>query len=538
MARFGSSLPTADNQQPTRQRRPWLWIAGAATALVIATMFVLASAGPTLSELLRRKLVTSLADRFESEVQIAEVQVRVFPRLHADVRGLELRHKRRHDVPPLISVRRLTIEAGPGFLLRKHVDEVRLEGLEIQIPPRDDDREPAGGASARQSGHDEEDRYAKDIVVDRLISSDARLVIIPRKTNKAPKVWEIHALQMQSVAIDRPMPFEATLTNAVPPGEIVTNGHFGPWRSGEPGATPVNGRFTFARADLSFFKGISGILSAHGEFGGTLGRLIVKGETDTPDFRVAVSGHPVPLHTVYQTTVDGTNGDTILDRIDGSFLKTSLVAKGSVVDTPGKVGRTVTLDIVMDKARLEDVLRLAVKAPKAPMTGALKLTTAFVLPPGKRDVVDKLRLDGQFSIARATFTDLDIQKKIDELSHRSRGKAVADDRERVASNFVGRFTLDDGMLMLKTLTFDTPGSSVQLAGTYGLQQEVMSFKGTLLMDATISQTQTGWKRILLKGVDPLFKKDGHGAVIPITIQGTRSNPSFGLDKGRVFKRDG
>ena len=66
----------------------------------------------------------------------------------------------------------------------------------------------------------------------------------------------------------------------------------------------------------------------------------------------------------------------------------------------------------------------------------------------------------------------------------------------------------------------------------------MNFKGQLLMDATISQTQTGWKRIVLKGIDPLFKKDGHGAVIPIIIQGTRSNPSFGLDKGRVFKRDG
>jgi hypothetical protein len=491
-----------------------------------------------LSEFLRRKLVTSLAERLESEVEIAEVRVRMFPRPHADVVGLTLRHKHRQDVPPLISVKRLTIDAGPGFLLRKHVDEVHLEGLEIQIPPHDEERERAGGASARPADRRDEDLYAKDIVVDRLISTDARLVIIPRQKTKVPKVWEIHALQMQSVAIERSMPFEATLTNAVPPGEIVTKGNFGPWRAGDPGATQIDGRFTFARADLSFFKGISGILSAHGEFGGTLGRLTVNGETDTPDFKVAVSGNPVPLHTVYHTTVDGTNGDTILDRIDGSFLKTSLVAKGSVVDTPGKAGRTVTLDIVMDKARLEDVLRLAVKTPKAPMTGALKLTTKFVLPPGKRDVVDKLRLDGQFSIARATFTDLDIQKKIDELSHRSRGKPVADDRERVASNFVGRFTLDDGTLMLKTLTFDTPGSSVQLAGTYGLQQEVISFRGELLMDATISQTQTGWKRIVLKGLDPLFKKDGHGAVVPIIIEGTRSNPSFGLDKGRVFKREG
>src|SRR5262245_15661240 len=119
MARSESSFPTANNPQPTRRRRTWLWITGGAHSIGIASWFVLSSAGPTVSEIFRRKLVTSLADRFESEVEIAEVRVRWFPRVHADVRGLELRHKRRHDVPPLISVKQLTIDAGPAFLLRK-----------------------------------------------------------------------------------------------------------------------------------------------------------------------------------------------------------------------------------------------------------------------------------------------------------------------------------------------------------------------------------------------------------------------------------
>ena len=30
-------------------------------------------------------------------------------------------------------------------------------------------------------------------------------------------------------------------------------------------------------------------------------------------------------------------------------------------------------------------------------------------------------------------------------------------------------------------------------------------------------------------IDPLFKKNGHGAVIPITIHGSREKPEFGLD---------
>src|SRR5439155_325019 len=80
-------------------------------------------------------------------------------------------------------------------------------------------------------------------------------------------------------------------------------------------------------ADLSVFKGISGILKAHGQFAGTLDRIDVHGETDTPEFRVVkTGGQPVALHAAYHTIVDGTNGNTILEEIDASFLNTSLVA--------------------------------------------------------------------------------------------------------------------------------------------------------------------------------------------------------------------
>jgi hypothetical protein len=302
----------------------------------------------------------------------------------------------------------------------------------------------------------------------------------------------------------------------------------------------LEGTFRFANADLSFFKGIGGMLSAHGEFGGTLGKIGVHGETDTPQFTVAVSGHPVPLHADYHTTVDGTNGDTLLDRIDASFLKTALVAKGSVVGKRGQDGRTVTLDVDMNHARVEDVLRLAVKAPTPPMTGAMKLRTKLVLPPGDRDVADKLRLDGQFEIGTVRFTSLDIQKQVDELSRRSRGTGSQSDGDQssVVSDFSGRFKLGGGSLTLSTLTFNMPGTQVQLAGTYTLRSEVLDFTGMLLMDAKISETQKGWKRLALKVLDPFFaRKGGRGSAIPIKIQGKRTNPAFGLDARALFKRN-
>jgi hypothetical protein len=77
---------------------------------------------------------------------------------------------------------------------------------------------------------------------------------------------------------------------------------------------------------------------------------------------------------------------------------------------------------------------------------------------------------------------------------------------------------------------------VELAGQYALKPETLQFRGRLLMDAKISQTQRGFKSLLLKGVDPLFRRQGGGSSVPIKITGTRDKPDFGLDVGRVLKR--
>jgi hypothetical protein len=342
---------------------------------------------------------------------------------------------------------------------------------------------------------------------------------------------------MTSVASDQAIPFEATLTNAVPPGEIETRGSFGPWQRRRPGLTPINGAFTFDHADLSAFKGISGMLAAHGTFEGAIERIDIHGQTETPEFAVRGAGHPVPLRTTYHAIVDGTNGNTILERVDGSFLQTSLVAKGAVVKTSGQKGRTVTLDINMEQARLEDILRLVVDAPDPPMKGALVLSTKFELPPGEQDVVKRLKLDGRFAIVGTRFKNAEVQKKINELSHRSRGKSPEEPTERVSSHFAGTFRLNRGTVAIHKVTFDVPGAVVELAGTYALLPETIDFKGTALLDAKLSETTTGIKRLMLKLVDPFFRREGGGSSIPVRITGTRNNPSFGLDKGRIFKRN-
>jgi len=375
-------------------------------------------------------------------------------------------------------------------------------------------------------------------VLDKVDTNDARLIMIPSKPEKAPKVWAIHHLRMHRLGSTDSWPFEATLTNGVPPGEIQTEGRFGPWDRNEPGDTPLDGWFNFEKADLSVFKGISGTLASSGYFGGTLDQLEANGTTDTPDFTIKTGGHPFPLHVKYTALIDGTNGDTRLKNIDAWFLSSFLHAVGAVLDGPkGEHGRTVSLDIDMDKSRIEDIMKMAVKEKRPPLIGAMQLTTKLLLPPGNSDVVDRLRLNGQFNLGGAVFTNREVQRKIVELSRRGRGKVDENAAsESIASDFRGQFVLGSAALTLRKLMFAVPGAQVRLDGRYSLKSEALGFKGNLLLDAKVSQTVSGWKSLLLKIADPLFNRDGGGSSIPIKIEGTKDEPKFGLDMGRVFKR--
>jgi hypothetical protein len=55
------------------------------------------------------------------------------------------------------------------------------------------------------------------------------------------------------------------------------------------------------------------------------------------------------------------------------------------------------------------------------------------------------------------------------------------------------------------------------------------------VDTKISNTTTGAKAILLKMMDPFFKKKPKGEVLPVRITGTYEHPSFGLD---FYDKDG
>jgi hypothetical protein len=517
---------------PGRRGR-WLLILISAS-LVAGTAAWFAVRVPFSSEVLRSRLISTLADRLDSQVELGALTLQVFPRFQARGEKLVIRHHGRRDVPPLFSVQAFTVDADLAGLLGRHVARVRLDGLEIHVPPGD---EAGDQSDQREAGTPNGPHLVqgRQVVVDRLEAPGAKVVIVPKVRERPAKTWYLHELQAESVSVNTTMPFRAVLTNAVPPGYINTQGSFGPWHRDDPGHTPLEGVFTFENADLSVFKGIGGILSASGNYAGSLERIDVSGRTETPDFMVQMAGHKVPLTATYHAVVDGTNGDTKLEEIHAAFLDTSITAKGGVFDVKGVDGRLVTLDVTIDRGRLEDVMRLAVKTQHAPMRGALRMNTRLELPPGNRDVVEKLRLKGRFTIDGGQFTDAVVQERINTLSRRARGQPQGPTPQRVSSTFAGQFALSDGVLGLPSLTFDIPGAVVDLNGRYALRNETLAFRGDLVMDAKLSQTTSGFKSFLLRAVDPLFRRDGR-TVVPITISGTRNDPAFGMDVKRVFSR--
>ena len=189
---------------------------------------------------------------------------------------------------------------------------------------------------------------------------------------------------MEGVGIKSRMPFRAELTNPIPRGEIETEGRFGPWSRESPGATPVEGKYSFNDVDLSTIKGIAGILTSTGEFRGALGRIEVKGETRTPDFSLNIAKNKMPLTTTFEAIVDGTDGDTYLKAVNARLGQTPILASGAITGTPGVKGRTVQLKVKIADGRIDDLLLLSVKTPSRCCPAGSRCRPTFCCRPARR----------------------------------------------------------------------------------------------------------------------------------------------------------
>jgi hypothetical protein len=523
-----SKSPHRTTNKTSRLRWLGIIVIVLVAAVFVTVRWVIARAEP----IMRARVIQTLSNRFQSKVELESFHVSVLNGIEVSGGGLKVFGEKDPNAyepgtQPLINIREFRFASSVRSLFRSpmHVDTVYVKGLEFNIPPKQD----------RQEMRKMQAKTGKmKIVVDKFVCEDTRLIINTIKPGKPPLEIAIDSLQMKDIGNGEPLRFHAILVNPKPIGNIDSTGLFGPFQQDDPRSTPVQGDYTFRDADLSTIKGIGGILSSNGAYSGSLGSIVVHGQTDTPDFRIAISAHPVPLHTEFHAVVDGTSGDTYLRPVKATFLGTSLTASGSVVRLSSGHGHDIELNVVLDRARIEDLLKLGVRTDPPVMTGPVEMETKLSLGPGKESVTDRLKLAGTFHIPQGHFSNQKVQGKLDSLSLISEGKpkqAHEHDGKDVPVDLRGVFKLSDGSLTFSLLHFLVPGTHVDMTGDYSLDGRVFDFRGKARLDATVSQMTTGWKSILLKPVDPFFRKDGVGTEVPIKITGTEGEPHFGLDFG-------
>ena len=183
-----------------------------------------------------------------------------------------------------------------------------------------------------------------------------------------------------------------------------------------------------------------------------LEKIEVEGKTSTPDFTVSIGGHPLDLETVFSATVDGTNGDTLLHPVTARLLNTVIIAQGGVVKSQDKKGKEITLDVTVDKGRIEDLMRLAVKPTQPPTDRSDQTSTPNSISRREgRPIADRLNLNGKFDVAQAQFTSPEVTAKIETLSRKAQGQPENKDAGSSVSQFKGNFVLDNGVHRLSAI---------------------------------------------------------------------------------------
>lgn len=267
---------------------------------------------------------------------------------------------------------------------------------------------------------------------------------------------------------------------------------------------------------LQRIHSISGALTAGGRFHGTLAAIEADFTSRIPDFAV-VRGRPTPIEATAHGTINGLNANIVFHPIELRIGTTTVRAQGSIVGSP----KVTNLDIDVRNGRAQDLLRPFLHE-EAPVNGAVWLRSHAYLAPveQKRKFLERLRMDGNFDIPAERLTDKPTEQKLSAFSQRAQNAKTSSDEENVLSSLRGRTEIRGGIVSTRNLTFQIPGASVDLTGTFNLRSGDVHMLGDLHMQSDISHITTGFKSMLLKPLIPFFRKDHAGTIIPIAITGS------------------
>ena len=502
-------------------RRWILWTVSIAALGLVVVAILLALNWPFTEAAVRK----TLQDRFARQVTIRKFQSSYFPP-GCVAEGIEFLHRKRKDLPPLITVEKLTLRTGYTGLLRiqKLIDYVRLEGLHIRVPPKNPN-------ATQETFPLTNSVSGKTLTIGEITTDNAVVEFLSKQPDQDRFFLKIDHLTLDHVAESDPVTFHASFNNTDPPGQIRSDGRFGPWNDDDPGSTPLSGSYTYEHVKLGVFEGISGTLASQGKFAGTLGHIGAEGSVDVPDFKVSGAAHTERLASNFQAVIDGTNGDTRLNRVESHFGKTTVISEGDFKGHPGQHGKTVKLVVNVTQGRVEDLLRLFAGSSRPAEIGNVRLQSKVEWAPGPQAFLRRLRLDCQFGIAGSHFTNPELQQPVNRLAESARGETKHQeeaDSTVVLSNLKGHVSAKDGIATLSHGSFTEPGTLAEIQGAYNLVEDQLDLRGVLHTSGKLSDTKSGFKSLVLKALGPFMKKKSM-TVVPFVIKGPSNNPSLALD---------
>ena len=506
----GSTVKTPSEPRPAPRRasaRRLLIIAAAIAGILLCLVVVFYAKYWPYS---RNAVIEDLQEVSDSTVTAQSFHPTYFPP-GCVIEGIEFHHGARRF--KIITIDKLVVEGSYVGILRRHVPHINAVGAHVYIP--------AFGSDV--TFHTQ----PSSTVVDELVANGSFVEFESKDPHAQPFRFDVHEATLNQVQSKGPIRYRLKFHNPNPPGEIAVSGNFGAWATGHPEDTPMSGDYTFDHADLGVYGGIAGTLTSTGKFGGASKHIDVSGTINVPDFEVRSGGHKVKVDSKFDAYVDAVNGDTFLKKVDAHFGRTYLRAEGSIAGSKGRKGKYAELEIATRRGRIEDILGLFVKK-RAPMSGPLVLRTHAEIPPGDEAFLKKVGLDGGFGVDAGNFSSAETQEGVDKLSAGARGEKM-DDPETVLADLNGRVVLAQGVAHFSDLRFSVPGAKARMQGNYDILNHKIDLHGRMRVDSSISKTETGFKSLMLKIMDPIFKKKKKGEVVPIHILGTYEKPQFGLD---------
>lgn len=446
---------------------------------------------------------SDLASATSSDVRFGRFHTHYFP---PSCVAESVTFREASETRPAISIRKLTITATLGDLLRHRLRLIKAEGLHGKLVHRS----PFSNASS--SVH----------AIDRLIADDAVLEI-PSRGQQQSLQFRFHKLSISNLTVGGVISFVAVLDLPLPAGLASISGQFGPWRSGDSASTPISGKYSLERADLGVFHSIGGEVSSDGTFRGDLKQIGVDGYTHSPNFTVATTQHSLPLNTSFHASVDVQDGNVVLPHFMAQFGRDQITGSGSVARrNDGK--RSTLLDLNCTRGRIEDTFYPFIESARSPLTGDTNFRMKIALASGHGPFLQKLRLDSDFHIENARFTNSQTETRLSKVS-----APPNQDESNESAQLQGNVLLTNGVARFSELTIHDDGASAAFHGSYAVHRETIDLHGDLKTAASLAKTSHGMKAIFAKVIETFYKKSPHVTVVPVHIGGTYSHPNFGLD---------